>query len=135
MTEDDFKKKILQFVTLLISDMDAAAGMMADGFTWENRLPDNVPFGGRYEGTTGMQRYFDQLAENWEIGGLDIAEVIVSGDGKRCAAIGVETNGKALSTGVRRDIAFVWIFKTNDDGRFTYVREYNDTHAMYQAFV
>jgi len=134
MTEDGFKEKILQFVTLLTSDMDAAAEMMADGFAWENRLPDNVPFGGRYEGVEGMKRYFDQLANNWEIGALDIAEVIVSGDGKRCAAIGVEANGKALSTGNRRDIAFVWIFKTGDDGRFTYVREYNDTHAMFQAF-
>jgi len=135
MTEDGIKKKILQFVTLLTSDMDAAAEMMADGFAWENFLPDNVPFGGRYEGVAGMSRYFDQLANSWEIGELDIVEVIVSDDGRRCAAIGVETNGKALSTGTRRDIAFVWIFKTDEDGRFTYVREYNDTHAMYQAFV
>ena len=135
MTEDGFKTKILQFVTLLTSDMDAAAEMMADGFAWENRLPDNVPFGGRYEGAAGMKRYFDQLAESWEIGGLDIAEVIVSEDGRRCAAIGVETNARALSTDTRRDIAFVWVFKTDEDGRFTYVREYNDTHAMYQAFV
>ena len=122
-------------MTLLTNDMDAAAEMMADGFTWEIFWPDNVPFGGRYDEVAGMSHYFGQLSNSWEIGELDIVEVIVSDDGRRCAAIGAETNGKALSTGTRRDIAFVWIFKTDEDGRFTYVREYNDTHAMYQAFV
>jgi len=135
MTNDSFKNKILRFITLLESDMAAAADMMADGFVWENRLPENVPYGGRYEGVAGIRRYFEELADCWQIGELDISEIIVSEDGKSCAAIGVETQAKALPTGRRADIAFVWIFKTDGDGRFTYVREYNDTHAMYQAFV
>ena len=135
MTEDDYKNKIGQFITLLATDMDAAGELMADGFVWENFLPDNVPFGGRYEGVEGMTAYFAQLAENWEIGGLEISEIIASEDGRRFAAIGVEQNGTALSTGKSCDMAFVWIFKTNEAGQFTYVREYNDTHAIGQTFV
>ncbi len=135
MTDDDFKTKINQFLAYLMTDMDAAAGMMAEGFVWENFLPENVPFGGRYEGIEGMKTYFAQLGANWEIGGLDFSEIIVSADGRRCAAIGVERNGKALSTGKSCDMAFVWIFKTDDAGRFTYVREFNDTHVIGQTFV
>ena len=57
MAEDDCKAKILQFITLLVTDMDEAARMMADGFVWKNYLPDQVPFGGRYEGVEGMPAY------------------------------------------------------------------------------
>ena len=76
-----------------------------------------------------------QLAENWEIGGLDISKVIISDGGKRFAAIGVERDGKALATGKSYDMAFVWIFKMNDAGQFTYVREYNDTNAIGQTLL
>ena len=76
-----------------------------------------------------------QLAENWEIGGLDISEVIISDGGKRFAAIGVERDGKALVTGKYCDMAFVWIFKINDAGQFAYVREYNDTNAIGRTFL
>jgi len=62
------------------------------------------------------------------------SELIVSADGRRCAAIGLERAGKALSTGRSCDMAFVWIFKTNDAGQFTYVREYNDTNAIGGTF-
>ena len=135
MTEDDYKNKIIQFLTLLMTDMDKAAPMMADGFVWENYLPDHVPFGGRFEGVEGMVTFMRLLADNWEIGELDISEVIVSDDGMRFAAVGVERAGKALSTGKVCDMAFVWIFKTNEDGQFTYVREYNDTNAIGQTFL
>ncbi len=57
MNDDDYKNKINQFLTYLMIDMDAAAGMMADGFVWENFLPDNVPFGGRYEDVEGVKTY------------------------------------------------------------------------------
>ena len=135
MTDDDCKAKILEFITALITDMDKAETMMADGFVWENFLPENVPFGGTYEGIEGMKAYFGELAANWEIGGLDIPEVIVSADGRRFAAIGVEQNGKALSTGKSCNMPFVWIFKTDEAGKFSYVREYNDTHVIGQTFV
>ena len=82
-----------------------------------------------------MTTYMHQLAENWEIGGLDISEVIISDGGKCFAAIGVERDGKALATGKNCDMAFVWIFKINDAGQFTYVREYNDTNAIGQNFL
>jgi len=83
----------------------------------------------------GLTTYMHQLAENWEIGELDILEVIISHGGKRFAAIGVERDGKALATGKNCDMAFVWIFKINDAGQFTYVREYNDTNAIGQTFM
>ena len=135
MTDADYQDKITQFLTLLMTDMEAAGGMMAEGFVWENFLPDNVPFGGRYEGLDGMKTYFAQLGETWEIGGLDFSEIIVSDDGKRIAAVGVERNGKALATGKSCYMDFVWIFKLDDSGRFTYVREFNDTHTIGQTFV
>jgi hypothetical protein len=32
-------------------------------------------------------------------------------------------------------MAFVWIFKMNDAGQFTCVREYNDTNTIGQTFL
>ena len=66
---------------------------------------------------------------------LTALKVIISDGGKRFAAIGVERDGKALVTGKNCDMAFLWIFKMNDAGQFTYVREYNDTNAIGRTFL
>ena len=134
MTEDEFKAKIFQFLTLLMTDMDAAEAMMGEGFVWDNFLPEHVPFGGHYVGLVGMKQFFAEMGENWVIGEIVFSDIIISQDGKRCAAVGVEKNGKAIPTGKVTDMEFVWIFRTNEAGQFTYVREYNDTNVMGQAF-
>lgn len=133
--EDECRDKILNFVHLLVTDMESAKKLMSDDFVWENYLPAHVPFGGRYEGALGMEKYIAQLAENWEIGEILFDEVIVSDDGKKFAVIGAENNGKSLTTGKACDMDTVWIVKLNDDGLFSYVREYNDTNAMGQAWI
>ena len=134
VTEDEAKRAILHFLNCMFTDMDQAAALMSDDFVWENFLPGHVPFGGRYDGREGLETYVAQLAENWVLGTVDISEVIVDANGRRLAAIGVERDGRSLSTGKSIDMAFVWLFRLNDDGKFSYVREYNDTYPMGQIF-
>ena len=133
--EVKYRDKLLGFVHLLVTDMDSAAKLMADGFVWENYLPEHVPFGGRYEGLEGMKRYIGQLGEHWIIGEIDFFEIVVSEDERKFVAIGMEKEAKAVGTGKSCDMATVWVAKLNESGAFTYVREYNDTDAMGQAWL
>lgn len=132
--EEECRDKILNFVHLLVTDMASAKKLMSDDFVWENFLPAHVPFGGRYERASGIEKYIALLAEHWEIGEILFDEVIVSEDGKKFTVIGTEKDGKSLKTGKSCDMDTVWIVRLNDDGRFSYVREYNDTHTMGQTW-
>ncbi len=131
---DEATAKILGFINLCVTDLDAANEQLAGGFVWENYLPDHVPFGGRYEGPEGLARYLTQLGETWEIGELAVSETLVSNDGRAFSMIGVEKDGRSLVTGRSCDMAFVWIIKIDDDGKFVSLREYNDTAAMGGTF-
>lgn len=129
-----FRDKLLGFVHLLVTDMDAAGELMANGFVWENHLPPHVPFGGRYEGLQGMKDYLGRMLENWVIGDIVFDEVIVDPDERRFVTIGYEKGGQAITTGKHCDMSTVWVAKLDENGKFTYVREYNDTNAMGEAF-
>ena len=50
------------------------------------------------------------------------------------AATGVEKNGKSVETGRACDMPFVWEFRFAEDGKLTYLREYNDTAAIGGTF-
>ena len=130
MTGEEATAKILGFIGQLVTDVDAATAQLAQGFVWENYLPDHVPFGGRYEGAEGVAAYLEALDATWEIGELDVSETLVSDDQRAFSMIGVERNGRSKVTGRHCDMAFVWVVKVDAEGRFTYLREYNDTAAM-----
>ena len=123
-----------QYLGLLLSDFPASLKMITDDFVWENFLPSHVPFGGRYEGAAGLQRYFEQLQENWVIGELEYLSFIFDPETQVLAATGIEKNGQAISTGRACDMAFTWEFRFNSNGLLSYLREYNDTASIGAAF-
>ncbi len=122
------------YLQRLLTDFPACVPMMTDDFVWENRLPAHVPFGGRYEGVAGLERYLGQLAAAWEIGELVFHDFVFDPESRILAATGVEKDGRALSTGRRCDMEFVWEFRFAGDGRLSYLREYNDTAAIGGTF-
>ena len=123
-----------RFMERLLSDFPACVKMLSDEFVWENHLPAHVPFGGRYEGVAGLQKYLEQLSATWVIGELVFFDFVFDPETNALAATGVEKNGKAIATGRTCDMAFVWEFRFDRDGQLSYLREYNDTAAIGGTF-
>ena len=123
-----------RYLDLLLTDFPECLKMMTEEFIWENFLPSHVPFGGKYEGASGLQTYFEQLAANWEIGELAFHDFIFDPETRILAATGVEKNGKALPTGRTCNMDFIWEFRFAEDGKLKYVREYNDTASIGGTF-
>ena len=119
---------------LLLTDFPKFLEAVTEDFVWENYLPPQVPFGGRYEGAAGLQKYLEQLGANWEIGELVFHDFIFDPETNILAGTGVEKNGKSLSTGRTCDMAFIWEFRFTRDGKLKYVREYNDTASIGGTF-
>ena len=119
-----------QYMQYLLGDFPKCVEMMTDDFVWENFLPAQVPFGGSYEGKSGLETYLGQISNAWEIGELVFTDFIFDPETQILAATGVEKNGKSTITGRTCDMAFVWEFRFAPDGRLRYLREYNDTAAI-----
>ena len=134
MTKQEAIDTVNKFMGLLLTDFPECAKMMTDDFVWENFLPSQVPFGGRYEGASGLQKYLAQLAETWVIGELVFHDFIFDPETRILAATGVEKNGKSVATGRACDMPFVWEFRFAPDRKLTYLREYNDTAAIGGTF-
>lgn len=134
MTKQQAIDSVGRFLTLLLSDFPSCLEMLADEFVWENQLPPHVPFGGRYVGVPGLQKYLAQLSASWVIGELVFQDFIFDPETRVLAASGVEKNGAAKATGRSCDMAFVWEFRFAPDGKLTYLREYNDTAAIGGVF-
>ncbi len=134
MTKQQAIDTVNQFMKLLLTDFPKCLKMLSDDFVWENFLPSHVPFGGRYEGASGLQKYLEQLSATWVIGELVFLDFIFDSETSILAATGVEKNGKALSTGRTCDMPFVWEFRFSEDGKITYLREYNDTASIGGTF-
>ena len=134
MTKQEAIDTVNRFMALLLTDFPECAKLMADDFAWENFLPSHIPFGGRYEGAAGLQKYLAQLAETWVIGEVVFHDFIFDPETRRMAAPGVEKNGKSVATERACDMAFVWEFRFAEDGKLTYLREYNDTAAIGGTF-
>ena len=134
MTKQQAIDTVKRFMGCLLTDFPECMKMMADDFVWENFLPFHVPFGGRYEGASGLQKYVAQLSETWVIGELVFHDFIFDPETRILAAPGVEKNGKSVATGRACDMPFVWEFRFAPDGKLTYLREYNDTAAIGGTF-
>ncbi len=61
MTKQEAIDTVNRYMGLLLTDFPECAKLMADEFAWENFLPSHIPFGGRYEGAAGLQKYLAQL--------------------------------------------------------------------------
>lgn len=129
----DYAALTREFYELLASDFKGAVSrFLADGFVWENPLPECVPFGGVYHGPEGLGAYFGGLAEAIEMSPLHFDEMIATG--RTVAAIGVERDTLVLPTGKRYNMPFVHVIRFDENDRVTHVREYNDTREMVVAF-
>ncbi len=134
MNKQQAIETVNKFMELLLTDFPATTKMLADDFVWENFLPGQVPFGGRYEGVSGLQKYLEQLSVAWVIGELVFHDFIFDPETRVLATPGVEKNGKAIPTGRSCDMPFVWEFRFAEDGKITYLREYNDTASIGGTF-
>ena len=134
MNKQQAIETVNRYMGLLLTDYPECLKLMSDNFVWENFLPSHIPFGGRYEGVSGLRKYLEQLSAAWVIGELVFLEFIFDPETKTLAATGIEKNGKATTTGRTCDMAFVWEFRFAEDGRLAYVREHNDTAAIGATF-
>lgn len=123
-----------KFLELLFTDYDSAAEMMSEDFVWDNLLPEHVPFGRSYKGANEMKIYVDELAANWVLGEIVFHDYIYDPETKILAVPGVEKNATSKSTGRSCDMDFIWEFRFTNDGKISYVREYNDTFAIAGTF-
>ena len=62
MNKSQATETVQKFLELLLTDFTASLAMITDDFVWENFLPAHIPFGGRYEGSSGLQNYLEQLS-------------------------------------------------------------------------
>ena len=133
MSNNGIAENVREFYRMLLSDTEAAIErFVADDIVWENPLPEHIPFGGRYEGIGGLIEYLTLLAAEIEMSPLHFTDVIASDS--KAAAIGVEHDTLVKRTGKSYTMPFVHVVSFNEDGKVFYVREYNDTREMVQAF-
>ena len=128
------KEKMLNYLAAVKEDFPAAMAMTADDVVWINLLPENVPFGGTYQGHEGLVEYFQQLATSFVIGDYPIEEFDFIETEDTLVMVGYEKDALALPTDVRFDLHFVWVVKFDAEGLICYLREHNDTAAIGAAF-
>ena len=125
--------KAKKFYEMLLTDFEGVLrDLVADNFVLENHLPEEIPFGGRYEGREGLARYFTELSEGIELGPMKFDEWL--GSGNSVVLRGSESS-TACATGKRYTMSFVHWLEFDDDGRVVSMHEYNDTAAMRPAFI
>ena len=133
MNQIDNAQRVEEFYTLLLSDFESAKQKyIAEDFVWENPLPESIPFGGRYEGVSGLLQYLGELMAAIEMSPLHLTDLI--GSGSVVAAVGIEEDTLVKSTGKRYTMPFVHVLRFDDEGKVCHVREYNDTRDMVAAF-
>ena len=126
--------KVHDFLAAAKVDFASALALLSEDVRWINRLPDNVPFGGDYLGREGVARYFQLMAETFELGEHDLTTYDFIEAGNTLVIVGCERGGKAKPTGVVFDLEFVWVVRFDEQGRISYLREHNDTAAIGAAF-
>ena len=125
--------RTLDFYALLLSDFPTAVSKyLADGFVWENPLPETIPFGGIYTGADGLASYFVALTTAIEMKPLHFTDLVA--DGPIVSAIAVEEDTLVKSTGKRYTMPCVHVVRFDASDKITHVREYNDITQMLQAF-
>lgn len=133
MSEERNAERVNEFYTVMLTDFAKAANeMMTEDIQWVNPLPPQIPFGGIYQGVSGLVEYFEKLDANIEMHPLNFTEIVGSGD--IVSAIGIEEDTLVKPTGKRYTMPFVHVIHFNGEGRVNYVREYNDITNMLAAF-
>lgn len=133
MALDDIETRTRELYRLLTTDfMDVVKNWITDDFVWINHLPEHIPFGGIYEGADGLMRYGKELAAAIELKPLHVDDVLVQGT--TAVVVGVERGTRVIATGKFYDMDWVHVVKYADDGKLSYLREYNQYEQMAAAF-
>ena len=126
-------EKVKDFYQLIVADTQVAIERyVAEDIVWDNPLPENIPFGGRYNGIEGLVQYLTQLASEIEMSPLNFTEIIVGED--KAAVVGIEQDTRVISTGKTYTMPFVHVLKFNQEGKINHVYEYNVASEMVEAF-
>lgn len=133
MTSDNVETNTRELYRLLTADfMDVVENWITDDFVWINHLPEHIPFGGIYKGPEGLMQYGRSLAKAIELKPLHVDDILVKGN--NAVIIGVERGTRVKATGKLYDMDWVHVVKYENNGKISYLREYNQYEEMAAAF-
>ena len=105
--------------------------MFADDAVMHGPAPSGVvPWGGTYNGRSGVAQFFKALGESLEPQQFDLNDFIAQDN--KVVVLGYQT-GRAKPTGRPYEIEFVHVWTIRDDGKFIEFRVYNDTASLVEA--
>ncbi len=128
-------EKLQAFLVTCKSDFPQALEMLSEDVVWINKLPEHIPFNGKFNGREGVAQYFQLLNESFVLGEHSFAEYDFIEAEDTLVVTGCEKNGQVISTQKVFDLDFVWIVRFNEHGQIKYLREHNDTAAIGAAFL
>jgi uncharacterized protein len=104
--------------------------MFADDAIMHGPAPSGVlPWGGTYNGRSGVTQFFKTLGESLEPRQFDLNDFIAQDN--KVVVLGYQ-KGHARPTGRPYEIEFVHVW-TIDNSKFTEFRVYNDTASLVEA--
>ena len=105
--------------------------MFADNAVMHGPAPSGVvPWGGTYNGRSGVAQFFKTLGESLEPQQFDLNDFIAQDN--KVVVLGYQ-KGHAKPTGRPYEIEFVHVWTIRDDGKFIEFRVYNDTASLVEA--
>ena len=105
--------------------------MFADDAVMHGPAPSGVlPWGGTYNGRSGVAQFFKALGESLEPQQFDLNDFIAQDN--KVVVLGYQ-KGRAKPTGRPYEIEFVHVWTIRDDGKFIEFRVYNDTASLVEA--
>ena len=112
-------------------DVDSIMAMFADNAIMHGPAPSGVvPWGGTYNGRSGVAQFFKTLGESLEPQQFDLNDFIAQDN--KVVVLGYQ-KGRAKPTGRPYEIEFVHVWTIRDDGKFIEFRVYNDTASLVEA--
>ena len=133
MVSSDLIGKFDAAIHALFHDPEKVPDYFAEDVLWINYVPEHLPYGGEYRGLGELAELFAQYVAALEIGKIEVEEYFVTAD-NAVIATGKECDSRVKSTGKRYTMSFVWVARFNEHGKINYLREYNDTFPMAEAF-
>ena len=124
MSNTNLIEKFNAAIDALIHAPEKVSDCFTQDVLWINYVPEYLPYGGEYRGLDELGKLFAQYMEALDIGTAD--NVLI--------ATGIERDSRVKSTGKPYSMPFVWVIRFNEHGKINYVREYNDTYPMAEAF-
>ena len=133
MSNTNLIEKFNAAIDALIHAPEKVSDCFTEDVLWINYVPEYLPYGGEYRGLDELGKLFAQYMEALDIGKLEFDEYFATADNVLIAT-GIERDSRVKSTGKHYSMPFVWVIRFNEHGKINYVREYNDTYPMAEAF-